>query len=92
MGRCPSITSGSARARKPTTCEYTERPAHVRDGKVVVMRSNLSWRPDGFDLSYRNGESTFSDGRRLRMLTVPPGVPGDGGREIPVGLAGAHAN
>ena len=28
---------------------YTERPDHIHDGKVVVMRSNLRWCSDGFE-------------------------------------------
>lgn len=36
--------------------KYTERPEHVHDGKVIVMRSNLRWCSDGFEFSCWNGD------------------------------------
>jgi len=36
--------------------KYTERPEHVHDGKVIVMRSNLRWCSDGFEFTCWNGE------------------------------------
>jgi putative transposase len=36
--------------------KYTERPEHVHDGKVIVMRSNLRWCSDGFEFTCRNGD------------------------------------
>ena len=35
---------------------YTERPEHVHDGKVIVMRSNLRWCSDGFEFACWNGD------------------------------------
>lgn len=35
---------------------YTERPEHVHDGKVIVMRSNLRWCSDGFEFTCWNGD------------------------------------
>lgn len=32
------------------------RLGRVRDGKVIVMRSNLRWRSDGFEIACWNGE------------------------------------
>ena len=34
---------------------YTERPDHIHDGKVVVMRSNLRWCSDGFEFTCWDG-------------------------------------
>ncbi|ARU02985.1 IS2 transposase TnpB [Yoonia vestfoldensis] len=34
--------------------KYTERPEHVHDGKVIVMRSNLRWCSDGFEFTCWN--------------------------------------
>lgn len=31
--------------------KYSERPEHVHDGKVIVMRSNLRWCSDGFEFT-----------------------------------------
>lgn len=36
--------------------KYSERPEHVHDGKVIVMRSNLRWCSDGFEISCWNGD------------------------------------
>jgi putative transposase len=36
--------------------KYSERPEHLRDGKVIVMRSNLRWCSDGFEFSCWNGD------------------------------------
>jgi transposase InsO family protein len=36
--------------------KYTERPEHVHDGKVIVMRSNLRWCSDGFEFTCWNGD------------------------------------
>jgi transposase InsO family protein len=36
--------------------KYTERPEHAHDGKVVVMRSNLRWCSDVFEIACWNGE------------------------------------
>ena len=36
--------------------KYTERPEHVHDGKVIVMRSNLRWCSDGFEFNCWNGD------------------------------------
>jgi putative transposase len=36
--------------------QYTERPEHVHDGKVIVMRSNLRWCSDGFEFTCWNGD------------------------------------
>jgi transposase InsO family protein len=35
---------------------YTERPEHIHDGKVIVIRSNLRWCSDGFEFSCWNGD------------------------------------
>ncbi|QBX35138.1 IS3 family transposase [Paracoccus liaowanqingii] len=35
---------------------YTERPEHVHDGKVIVLRSNLRWCSDGFEFTCWNGD------------------------------------
>jgi putative transposase len=35
---------------------YTERPEHLHDGKVIVMRSNLRWCSDGFEFTCWNGD------------------------------------
>jgi len=35
---------------------YSERPEHVHDGKVIVMRSNLRWCSDGFEFTCWNGD------------------------------------
>jgi transposase InsO family protein len=35
---------------------YTERPEHAHDGKVIVMRSNLRWCSDGFEFTCWNGD------------------------------------
>ena len=34
---------------------YSERPDHIHDGKVVVMRSNLRWCSDGFEFTCWDG-------------------------------------
>jgi putative transposase len=34
---------------------YTERPDHIHDGKVVVMKSNLRWCSDGFEFTCWDG-------------------------------------
>lgn len=36
--------------------KYTERPEHIHDGKVMVMRSNLRWCSDGFEFTCWNGD------------------------------------
>ncbi|KRW97781.1 integrase [Paracoccus sp. MKU1] len=36
--------------------KYSERPQHVHDGKVIVMRSNLRWCSDGFEFTCWNGD------------------------------------
>lgn len=36
--------------------KYSERPEHVHDGKVTVMRSNLRWCNDGFEFTCWNGD------------------------------------
>lgn len=36
--------------------KYTERPEHVHDGKVIVLRSNLRWCSDGFEFICWNGD------------------------------------
>ena len=36
--------------------KYLERPEHVHDGKVIVMRSNLRWCSDGFEFTCWNGD------------------------------------
>ena len=36
--------------------KYSERPEHVHDGKVIVMRSNLRWCSDGFEFTCWNGD------------------------------------
>lgn len=35
---------------------YSERPDHIHDGKVIVMRSNLRWCSDGFEFTCWNGD------------------------------------
>ena len=35
--------------------KYTERPEHIHDGKVIVMRSNLRWCSDGFEFACWDG-------------------------------------
>lgn len=36
--------------------KYSKRPEHVHDGKVIVMRSNLSWCSDGFEFTCWSGD------------------------------------
>lgn len=36
--------------------KYSDRPEHVHDGKVIVMRSNLRWCSDGFEFTCWNGD------------------------------------
>lgn len=36
--------------------QYSVRPEHVHDGKVIVMRSNLRWCSDGFEFTCWNGD------------------------------------
>lgn len=36
--------------------KYTERPEHLHDGKVIVMRPNLRWCSDGFEFTCWNGD------------------------------------
>ena len=36
--------------------KYTERPRHIHDGKVIVMRSNLRWCSDGFEFACWNDD------------------------------------
>ena len=36
--------------------KYSERPEHVHDGKVIVMRSNLRRCSDGFEFTCWNGD------------------------------------
>ena len=36
--------------------KYSERPDHIHDGKVIVMRSNLRWCSDGFEFTCWNGD------------------------------------
>jgi len=36
--------------------KYTERPEHVHDGKVIVMRANLRWCSDGFEFTCWSGD------------------------------------
>lgn len=36
--------------------KYSERPEHVHDGKVIVMRSNLRWCSDGLEFTCWNGD------------------------------------
>jgi len=36
--------------------KYTERPEHIHDGKVIVMRSNLRWCSDGFEFTCWNDD------------------------------------
>ena len=36
--------------------KYTQRPEHVHDGKVIVMRSNLRWCSDGLEFTCWNGD------------------------------------
>ena len=35
--------------------KYTERPDHLHDGKIIVMRSNLRWCSDGFEFACWDG-------------------------------------
>ena len=35
---------------------YSERPEHIHDGKIIVMRSNLRWCSDGFEFTCWNGD------------------------------------
>lgn len=44
--------------------KYTERPEHAHDGKVIVLRSNLRWCSDGFELTCLNGDIIRGAGRR----------------------------
>ena len=36
--------------------KYSERPDHMHDGRVIVMRSNLRWCSDGFEFTCWNGD------------------------------------
>ncbi len=36
--------------------KYSERPDHIHDGKVIVMRSNLRWCSDGFEFTCWNND------------------------------------
>lgn len=37
--------------------KYTERPEHVHDGKVIVMRLNLRWCSGGLEFTCWNGDT-----------------------------------
>lgn len=36
--------------------KYSERPEHVHDGKLIIMRSNLRWCSDGFEFTCWDGD------------------------------------
>lgn len=36
--------------------KYSERPDHIHDGRVIVMRSNLRWCSDGFEFTCWNSD------------------------------------
>jgi len=48
--------------------KYSERPEHIHDGKVIVMRSNLRWCSDGFEFTFVT--STAGCGKAGRPLVV----------------------
>ena len=56
------------------TRKYSERPEHIHDGKVIVMRSNLRWCSDGFEfIAWRavvNAGISGSDIRDLMLEAV----------------------
>ena len=39
--------------------KYSERPEHVHDGKVIVMRSKLRWCSDGFEFTQLGTATSF---------------------------------
>jgi hypothetical protein len=54
---------------------HTERPANTHDGKIIVMRSNLRWCSDGFELA-RLGTGTSSAAPSSSTLTTARSSPG----------------
>jgi transposase InsO family protein len=69
--------------------KYTERPAHTHDGRIIVMRSNLRWRADGFEFSCWNGDviraAFISDACDREVISwravVNAGISGSGVRD-----------
>lgn len=54
---------------------YSERPEHVHDGKVIVMRSNLRWCSDGFEFTWL-GTATSSAAPSSSTPTTAKSSPG----------------
>jgi putative transposase len=48
--------------------KYSERPEHVHDRKVIVMRSNLRWCSDGFEFTWLG--DIIHDASSLMPMTV----------------------
>jgi putative transposase len=55
--------------------KYSERPEHVHDGKVIVMRSNLRWCSDGFEFT-RLGMATPFVAPSSSTPTTAKSLPG----------------
>jgi len=52
------------------------RSGRVHDGKVVVMRSNLRWCSDGFEITCWNGDPSASHSSSMPMTArSSPGMP-----------------
>ena len=55
--------------------KYTERPEHIHDGKVIVVRSDLRCCPDGFEFAWL-GTATSSAVHSSSMPTTARSSPG----------------
>ena len=55
--------------------KYSERPEHIYDGKIIVMRSNLRWCSDGFEFT-RLGTATSSGTLLSSMPMTARSSPG----------------
>jgi transposase InsO family protein len=50
--------------------KYSERPEHIHDGKVIVMRSNLRWCSDGFEFTRLGMATSFVAPSSSTPMTV----------------------
>jgi len=57
--------------------KYTERPEHVHDGKVIVLRSNLRWCSDGFEFTWLGTATSSAVPSSSTRMTArsSPGAP-----------------
>ncbi|WP_374299840.1 IS3 family transposase, partial [Paracoccus sp. (in: a-proteobacteria)] len=70
--------------------KYSERPEHVHDGKVIVMRSNLRWCSDGLEFACWNGDivrgAFIIDAHDREIIAwkavINAGISGSGIRDI----------